>query len=87
MVLSALQESLNSKQVSTWHWWGYTLNPVFCYGHWHAGAYPEKGCEAGEGSGAQVPGGAAEGALGVYPGETEAQGRPHCFLKLPERRE
>ena len=41
---------------------------------------PEKGNEAGEGSGEQVLRGAAEGAGIVQPGEEEAQGRPYRSL-------
>jgi len=51
-----------------------------------AGACPEKGHEAGEGSGEQVLRGAAEGTGAVYPGEEEAEGGPYCSLQLPERR-
>ena len=47
---------------------------------------PEKGNKTGEGSGAQVLRGAAEGAGIIYSGEEEAQGRPHCTLQLPEGR-
>ena len=49
-------------------------------------ACPEKGNEAGEGSGAHVVRGAAEGTGVVQPGEEEAEGRPHRPLQLPERR-
>ena len=41
------------------------LGPSLQEGHWGAGACPEKGNEAGEGSGEQVLGGAAEGAGAV----------------------
>ena len=47
---------------------------------------PEKGNETGEGSGAQILWGAAEGAGIVQSGEEEAQGKPCCSLQLPERR-
>jgi len=62
------------------------LGPSLQEGHWGAGVCPEKGKEAGEGSGEQVLQGAAEGAGGVYSGEEEAEGRPYCSLQLPERR-
>ena len=50
------------------HWWGLTSSTVLSFGpslqdgHWVAGVRPEKGNEAGEGSGEQVLGGAAEGS-------------------------
>ena len=47
---------------------------------------PEKGNKTGEGSGAQVLQGAAEGAGIVQSEEEEAQRRPHCTLQLPEGR-
>jgi len=47
---------------------------------------PENGNEAGEGSGEQLLGGAAEGAGAVQSGEEEAEGRPYHSLPLPERR-
>ena len=51
-----------------------------------AGACPEKGNEAGEGSREQVLWGVAEGAGAVQPGEEEAEGGSYCSLQLPERR-
>ena len=48
--------------------------------------HPEKGNKDGEGSGAQLLRGAAEGTGIVQSGEEEAQGRPHCSVQLPERR-
>ncbi len=44
------------------------------------------GNKAGEGSGAQILQGAAEGSGMVHFGEVEAQGRPHHCLQLPDRR-
>ena len=55
-------------------------------GRWVAGVCPEKGNEAGEGSGEQVFWGAAEGAGAVQYAEEEAEGRPYCSLQLPGRR-
>jgi len=54
--------------------------------HWGAGACPEKGSEAGEGSGEEVLWGAAGGAGAVQSGEEEAEGRPSCSLQLPDKR-
>ena len=62
------------------------LGPSLHEGHGGAGACPEQGSEAGEGSGEQVCWGATEGAGAVQSGEEEAEGRPHCSLQLPERR-
>jgi len=53
---------------------------------WRCQGVPEKGSEAGEGSGEQVPWGAAEGAEAVQAGEEEAEGRPYRSLQLPENR-
>jgi len=50
------------------------LGPSLQEGHWGAGAWPEKGSEAGEGAGEQVPWGAAEAAGAVQAGEEEAEG-------------
>ena len=47
---------------------------------------PGKGNKTGEGSGAQVLWGAAEGAGILSSGKEEAQERPHCSLQLPEGR-
>jgi len=45
-----------------------------------------KGNEAGEDSGAQVLGGAAEGTGIVQCGEEVTQGRLYCSLQLPEKK-
>lgn len=50
------------------------LGPPLQEGHWSSGMSPEKGCRAGEESGAQVLWAAAEGSGVVWPGEREAQG-------------
>jgi len=55
-------------------------------GHRGAGACPEEGKEAGEGSREQVLQGAAEGTGIAWCGEEKAEGRPYCSLQLPERR-
>ena len=47
-------------------------------------ARPEKGNKDGEGSGAQVLWGAAEGAVIVYSGEEESQRRSYGSQQLPE---
>ena len=62
------------------------LGPSLPEGHGGAGACPEKGNEAGEGSGEQVRWGAAEGTGVVQSGEEEAEGEPYRTLQLPERR-
>ena len=60
--------------------------PSLQEGYWVAGACPEKGNKAGEGSREQVLRGAAEEAGAVQSGEEEAEGGPYCSLQLSERR-
>ena len=62
------------------------LGPLLQERHGGPGACPEKSNKSGEGSVAQVLGGAAEGAGIVQSGEEEAQGRPYHSLQPHERR-
>ena len=47
---------------------------------------PEEGNKAGEGTGAKILKGVAQGTGIIHSGEEEAQGRPYCSLQVPERR-
>jgi len=60
------------------------LGPSLQERHQGCGVCPEKGNEAGGGSGAQVSGGVAEGIEIIYSGEEAAHGRPYLSLQLPE---
>ena len=57
----------------------FVFGPSLQERQWGAGACPEKGNEAGEGSGEQVLRGSAEGTGFVYPREEEVEGGPYCL--------